>query len=382
VMTYLCLQACGEKPILCGNIYGSGYEEMPLTEAALIAGPDQVLVAEVSSGQLELTKEFHPVSAGITNISPDHQDRYRDFEEYAAFKHRIFSAQGPGDYAIVKAHDPLVRAPGQASLQYRGRGRRLPDQTQAPDRFPKTLTFGAHGDQAEVGPHTPPGIDQTNNLSDLPFQGPHNFTNAAMACLLAYGYLAWRQAAEPDSNAARILTAAKEEYQAGLRVTRGRAHPDVEVAPQELFDGLRAFKGLAHRMEPLGERGGVRVINNSMCTNPAAVIASAQGLKDPVHLLIGGVNKGLDFQPLKNYLANGRNPAYLFGTHAESLDAMLGGGHPKFVHMSEAFLAATKEARPTHYIMLAPGCASTDQFEDFVDRGNVFKAIAKEWLES
>jgi UDP-N-acetylmuramoylalanine--D-glutamate ligase len=382
VMTYLCLLACGEKPVLCGNIYGSGYPEQALTEAALSAESDQVLVAEISSAQLELTEHFHPVSAGITNITPDHQDRYRDLEEYSGFKHRIFAAQGGRDFAVVKANDPAVRAPGQVSLQYRGRGRRSSLGANPVREVSKTLTFGAHGEHAEVGPDTLTVLNQTIKLSDLPFQEPHNFTNAAMACLLAFGYLKWRAEAEPTSNAARLLAKAKAEYREGHRVVRGMSVPNVDVAPRELFDGLRAFRGLAHRMEPLGSKGGVSVINNSMCTNPIAVVTSAQGLRDPVHLLIGGVNKGLDFQPLRNYLANGRNSAYVFGSDAEQLRKMLGEQYPTFLHMSEAFAAATKIARAGEYIMLSPGCASTDQFEDFVDRGDVFKRIAKEWLES
>ena len=150
--------------------------------------------------------------------------------------------------------------------------------------------------------------------------------------------------------------------------------------PTGIIDGLRSFKGLAHRMERLGERDRVRVINNSMCTNPDAVIKSAMAVKDPSHLLIGGVNKGLDFGPLKHYLANHRHRAYLFGSDAANLDAMLGGGYPTFRTLQEAFAAATEKAVPGEVIMLAPGCASTDQFRDFRERGDVFRDIAKEWL--
>jgi UDP-N-acetylmuramoylalanine--D-glutamate ligase len=150
--------------------------------------------------------------------------------------------------------------------------------------------------------------------------------------------------------------------------------------PIGIVEGLQSFKGLAHRMEWLGERDRVRVINNSMCTNPDAVIKSAMAVRDPSHLLIGGVNKGLDFGPLRHYLANHRHRAYLFGSDAANLDAMLGGGHPTFRTLQEAFAAATDKAVPGEVIMLAPGCASTDQFRDFRERGDVFRDVAKEWL--
>jgi UDP-N-acetylmuramoylalanine--D-glutamate ligase len=145
---------------------------------------------------------------------------------------------------------------------------------------------------------------------------------------------------------------------------------------------LTQFAFIAHRMEPLGSRDGIRVINNSMCTNPDAVVASAQAVRDPVHLLMGGVNKGLDFRRLRNYLANGRNRSYLYGRDANELDAMLGGNLPVFTTMVEAFEAATAQATAGEVIMLAPGCASSDQFRDFRDRGEAFRAMASRWLES
>jgi UDP-N-acetylmuramoylalanine--D-glutamate ligase len=135
-------------------------------------------------------------------------------------------------------------------------------------------------------------------------------------------------------------------------------------------------------MEAVGEKNGVKVINNSMCTNPAAVISSSRAIAARQHLLLGGSNKKLDFEPLQNYLEKSHNKAYLFGCDAESLNAQLGGGFPVFETMAEAFQDAVRNANAGEVIMLAPGCASMDQFRDFEDRGNVFKTMAKEWLES
>ncbi len=386
VMTYLCLKACGEKPILCGNIFGSGYDEMPMTEAALIATPEQILVAEISSFQLEWIKSFKPVAAGITNIWPDHLDRYTGFEEYAATKQRIFDRMDGEDFAVVKANDPVVVPPGGRGAAYRPRRTRSPQAEGISSSKPMVLTFGATGEHAKVEEHELRILTQHVKLEDLPFSEPHNYLNACMAALLTYGALKNKAAHMPDSAAATLLKNAESAELARLKSGRtvyDAKLPDTPILalPPEIVSGLKQFHGLAHRMEYVGEKSGVRVINNSMCTNPDAVIKSASSLRDAAHLLIGGVNKGLDFKPLKHYLANHRHKAYLFGSDASKLNEMLGGDHPIFDTMKAAFEAATQNAVSGEVIMLAPGCASTDQFRDFRDRGIVFKSIAKEWLE-
>lgn len=385
VMTYLCLQACGEKPVLCGNIFGSGFDEMTLTDAALASSPEQTLVAEISSFQLEWVSRFKPVSAGITNIWPDHLDRYSGFDEYAATKMRLFQAMDADDYVVIRANDPVVVPPGGMGAGYRPRRLRSTGADAARSSKPTVLTFGATGEHARVEELELRILNQKVRLDDLPFSEPHNYSNACMAALLAYGALKTRAASDPHSNAAHLLKAAETDEL--CRLKSGRTVYDAPVPkgpilalPMPILDGLKAFQGLAHRMEALGERAGVRVINNSMCTNPDAVIKSATSLRDPAHLLIGGVNKGLDFKPLRHYLANHRHRAYLFGRDGPKLNEMLGAGYPIFDTMKEAFEAATRNAVRGEVIMLAPGCASTDQFRDFRDRGDVFKAMAKEWL--
>lgn len=364
VMSFLCAQSAGLDPILCGNIYGSGFEEVPLTEAALTAQPEQVLVAEISSFQLEWTRDFHPVSAGITNIWADHLNRYNgSLADYAATKQRIFLAQTSDDYAVVRAHDPLVKAP----------------------IGPHVMTFGSGGEHAQVEDDAITVLGYKMAGKKLPFQEPHYLQNAAMASLLVYGLCRWRRERDPNGHAAALLNQAEAEARAAKAARRtvySRRETGVEpwVMPPAIMSGLLDFRGLAHRMEPVGEREGVRVINNSMCTNVDAIIKSAMAIREPKHLLIGGVNKGVDFKPLKNYLANRQSKAYLFGRDAASINQMLGAEWPTFETMQEAFAAATRAVKQGEAIMLSPGCASFDQFEDFRDRGDVFKQIAKEWL--
>jgi UDP-N-acetylmuramoylalanine--D-glutamate ligase len=352
VMTTLALQACGVPAVLCGNIFGSGYDEVSLTDAAAHSHPEQILVAEVSSFQLDSTIDFRPIVSGITNIWPDHLDRYASFAEYSDSKHRIFANQGAGDFVVVRANDPVVTPPGKTRGGYVARGRRRSLIESQQSDLPEVLTFGATGENARVEERDLIVLDRRVPLEDLPFSEPHNYQNAAMASLLAYAAL--------------------------LRTNRAK-HGEL---PECVVQGLKNFRGLAHRMELLGVKSGIRVINNSMCTNPDAVIKSVQAVKDRTHILMGGVNKNLDFAPLRHYLANHRHRAYLFGRDAAELAKMVGGEYQLFPNMQEAFLAATESAKMNEVIMLAPGCASSDSFRDFRDRGNVFRTLAKEWLQN
>jgi UDP-N-acetylmuramoylalanine--D-glutamate ligase len=333
VMTWLCLKAAGVDAILCGNVYGSGYEEIPLTEAAARSRSEQILVAEISSFQLEWVDRFHAISAGITNIAPDHLNRYADFAEYAAFKHRVFANQTDNDTAAVRMGDPVVSAP----------------------RGPVVRTFGHRSDGS------PDAVVDGNSLRaeglEIPldparFVAEHDKLNAGMALLLARG---------------------------ALRAAR----PSHAGDPAE---GLRQFKGLSHRMELVGERLGVKVFNNSMCTNPRAVESSSRSLRGRQHILMGGVNKDLGFEELAAYLHEAGHKIYAFGKDARGIAAQLAqvDDEDKFVAstMKEAFAEAARQAGDGETIILSPGCASFDQFEDFRQRGDVFRQMAKEWLDS
>lgn len=372
VMTYLALRACGLDPLLCGNLYGSGYPEAPLTEAALHGREGQPLVAEISSFGLEWTSTFRPRSAGITTIKPDHLNRYDSFEQYAATKMRIFAGQTEDDYAVVRANDPVVVPPCGQGAGYLPRHRRGAAEAAPKSRehCPHVLTFGATGEHARIEENELTVFDTRVPLDSLPWTEPHNHANAACAALLAYGLLA----ATDSPLTAKALAARPVP---SVYATRAEPKP---ALPPEILDGLREFRGLAHRMELIGEKEGVRVVNNSMCTNPDAVIASAMALRDAGHLLVGGTNKGLDFAPLGRFFGGGRHKVYLFGRDAAEIDREMGGGFPIFATMEEAFVAATKNARPGEAIMLAPGCASADQFRDFRHRGDVFRELAREWM--
>jgi UDP-N-acetylmuramoylalanine--D-glutamate ligase len=148
-----------------------------------------------------------------------------------------------------------------------------------------------------------------------------------------------------------------------------------------ILDALKEFQGLSHRMEFVAKKRGITFINNSMCTNPAAVKASLQSIPTKVHALIGGVNKDLSFADLKSFFETKQIDVKLFGRDAQTINQELGGNYQVWSTMKEAFDAATNEAKDGEIVMLVPGCASMDQFRDFRHRGDVFKTYVMDWTE-
>ncbi len=331
VMLWSILKGAHQDAYLCGNIAGSGYPEMTLTEAAMTAGPESFLVAEISSYQLEFVSTFRPRVAAITNVTPDHMDRHPDFADYHATKMRIFDRIADEDRAVINLDEP--------SLSIEEIQRKVQENR-------KIITFSPSGNHIGNGQTRRDGENlilsgETVPIASLPLSGDHNLTNAMMA---------WEMAA------------------AVVRPSIG------------MLEGLREFRGLANRMEPLGEFRGVTVINNSMCTNPAAVIASSKSVPGRQHLLMGGITKNLDFQPVGEYLSSTPHAVYLFGPDPARLQSMLGREWPAFQSMESAWHAATQAAAPGDTILLAPGCASADPYVNFRERGDAFKEMVRSWM--
>ncbi len=319
-MTTMALQAMGFDAVLCGNIFGSGLPEQPLTMAALNSTKDQVLVAEVSSFQLEWVSKFRPKAAAITSLSPDHQDRYNSYDHYVDTKFNIFRGQKGVDLAAVTSKDPIDP---KATVK-------------------RVLPFGSS--------YAPAFVDDVKIAleyfsvprSEFKVLGKHNHMNIAIAMTLASHF-----------------------------VKRDKLPLAIEA--------LKEFKGLSHRMEFVEEKRGIRFINNSMCTNPAAVKASLESIETPIHVLIGGVNKDLSFEGLKDFFANRSGSVQIFGRDAQQINQELGGNYQVWSTMKEAFDAATQVAKEGEIVMLAPGCASMDQFRDFRHRGDVFRTYVTDW---
>jgi UDP-N-acetylmuramoylalanine--D-glutamate ligase len=256
----------------------------------------------------------------------------------------------------VRSHDPIV----------------------IPPKRPQVLQFGATAQDARIEEDAIEFFGVRFETSKWLLRETHNLANASMAALMAYAYL--EQIQHPT--VVKAVQDRQTDFIAKRTVYSGRRELPSRAMPPVIIEVLAKFAGIRHRMEFLGERNGVRVINNSMCTNPDAVIKSVTSVRDSVHVLLGGVNKDLDFRPVKALLGNRRHQAYLFGRDAKQIQDQIGGLGETFDTMQEAFRAATEKAARGEVIMLAPGCASSDQFRDFRHRGDVFIELAKEWLHN
>lgn len=334
VLTWLLVAACSPSR-LCGNLSGSGYPEETLTEAAVAATEQDVLVAEVSSFQLEWVDAFRPQAAAITNITPDHLDRHPSFEDYQQTKLRLFARQQAEDCAVVNLSEPslpvdflLPYVPGGVETRFIGREGSEAART----------TFG---DSRWI-------LDGYGELARdcLPLFGRHQAVNFAMAWELAMGILG--DAANPEA----------------------------------MLAAIKGFRGLAHRMERVAEWRGVTIINNSMCTNPAAVIANAESLPMRQILLMGGSTKGLDFEPLRRYLDRAPHRVILFGPKLPGgLHEQLGPHWPAMERLEDAFALAMQEAQAGEAVVLSPGCASAAPYTHFRERGAAFQEIVASWIK-
>ena len=324
------LEADGRDTLIAGNVV-AGDIRMALVTAAHKAKANSVIVAEISSFQLERTQRFRPRIAALLNVTDDHLDRHTNFEEYAALKTRIFANQGDGDWAIVNADDPV-------SSRLTPRGPRVLRFSRVSE--PEEGAF-LRGDQMIVRI----GGQETDVLSveDIPLRGTHNQENALAACCAAAAFGA---------------------------------------KPESIARAVREFKPIEHRMEPVAVIGGVEYLNNSMCTNVMAAVRSIEAIEEPVVVIAGGVHKGGDLRPLAKTIAAKAKHLVLIGNSAEELrDAMAVEGYDRITmsdSLRDAVLTAKAAASPGDVVMLAPVCASFDMFVDFEDRGRQFKEIVEE----
>lgn len=332
-MAWQVASAAGLNAVLCGNISGSGFKEQTLTEAAESSPSDAVLVAEISSYQLEWVTQFRPRVATVTNVTPDHFDRHPHFQDYFDTKMRLFAQMQEGDTAVVNRAEPSV--PPNQVRQKTMPACRLVD-------VHDVATFDASSKQIQF-------CGECFDTSRMQVVGSHNVANACLALTLVHSFMG------------------------SVSATQARA----------MLDSLADFRGLEHRMERIGSKSGITIVNNSMCTNPGAVIASSSALDCPHVLIMGGTMKGLDFAPVGDYL-RGRPEVtvVLFSEFAGDLAASMQIEASRFETLEQAFLASVSMARDGECVVLAPGCASAYPYTNFRERGEAFRMMAKEWLNS
>ncbi|MFB3894896.1 MAG: UDP-N-acetylmuramoyl-L-alanine--D-glutamate ligase [bacterium] len=286
-----------------------------------------LIVSEISSFQLETITTFKPFVSLLLNLTPNHLDRYPDFESYANAKARIFEFQDETDFAVINADD-------QESQKYL-------------DRIKAKKIFFSKWKELEEGIFVKEGnivvrCGQMNEgimaANELSIPGEHNLENALAAISIA--------------------------------VCCG-------IDPGQLAPVLREFKGVEHRIEFIRERNGVKYYNDSKATTVVAVTTALKSLPKPIILIAGGRDKGSDYSPLRSLLTEKCKQLILIGEARDKMFGALMGSCPivEAKSMQEAIETAATTAEQGDNVVLSPACSSYDMFTDFEERGRVFKQL-------
>jgi UDP-N-acetylmuramoylalanine--D-glutamate ligase len=319
-----------EALLLAAGLRARAAGNLGLPALELVGAKIDVAVLEVSSFQLEAVEAFRPRVAVVLNVTPDHLDRHGSFEGYLAAKAKLLAQQGPEDTAVLNFDDAAVRG-----LASRTRARVVPFRTQGP------LEHGAFYEAGCIVLAEPDGARERYSLSGLRLAGVHNRENAVAALAAA--------------------------------VAAGAAARRAVVA-------FAKFEGLPHRMQSVARRGGVEWVNDSKATNPGAALRSLLSYESRLVWIAGGRDKGLDFRELADAAQGRVRAAVLIGEAAGKLETALAGRVP--VHdagtLERAVALAARLAQPGDVVLLAPACASFDQYRDFEQRGEHFRALVQE----
>jgi len=308
------------------RVFVGGNLGTPFASAA--DDPYDWAVVEVSSFQLETIDAFRPAVAVLLNITEDHRDRYPDFASYAAAKMAIFRNQGLADAAVVNAEDREVTA----------RIEQVPSE-RIPFSLSRPLTTGVFRDGEEMV-HRDGSVEERYGMSLLRVRGLQNVENAMAAI-----------------GAARRMG----------------------VPSDAVREGLSAFAGLPHRVEFVREVRGVSFFNDSKGTNVGAVLKCLEGFPEPVVLIAGGKDKGVDFRPLRDPLGRRARAAILLGEAQGRMKRELMGSVPILLagSLDEAVGQAAECAREGDVVVLSPACSSFDMFRNFEERGEAFREAVR-----
>jgi UDP-N-acetylmuramoylalanine--D-glutamate ligase len=316
------LAMAGRRVAVCGNI------GTPLSEVALGDRPEWMAV-ELSSFQLHDMLLIRPTVGVLTNLSPDHLDRYDSLEEYYEDKRRLFLNATPESTWVTNADDPASR---DAAAGASGTTLQFSTRSRSDGWYDRPL------DRLRIGP------EEILPRADLHLFGDHNVANA--------------------------LAAALAVHRTG-------------VALPVIAEGLRTFRALAHRMEPVGEVEGVLYINDSKATNVSSTEVAVAALARPFVLLLGGRHKGEPYSRLAPYLKDRCRAVVAFGEAGPIVAADLEGHAPIEAVSSTDFDAvmarARALARPGDAVLLSPACSSYDMFKNYEQRGARFRDIVTSW---
>ena len=322
-----------------GNVYIVGNIGTPYIGIAFDSTDDDVIVVEVSSYQLETSPTFHPHIAIFTNITPDHLERHKTFEIYAAVKRSMVRNLNENDYVIYNREDENLQ----------------PDAF--PNSSPKFLGFtSAAGSIPELGAWLENGeiiLDIGKGSMDkypknmIKLRGLHNVENTMCAIL-----------------AARIMGASQSN----------------------IIDSVSEFDGYPHRIEFVREAGGVKWFNDSKATNPESTITALRSFEEPIVLILGGRDKGTSLDSLVRQVKNKVERVILLGEAAERFENALReygfGNIVRVASLKDAVAEARNCARPGRVVLFSPACASFDMFMSFEQRGDVFRSLVSEMKEA
>jgi len=295
----------------------------PVSSLAGALDPAATVVCEASSFQLEDSTAFAPEAAVLLNLSPDHLDWHGSTSAYLAAKKRIFAHQGLSDLAVVNGNE--------AGL------------TELPGTDVRTIRFGTAAD-CEMRLEAKRLVWRGRPLigaADVRLRGRFNLFNAMAA--------------------------------AAVCLERG-------IDPEPVATALREFAGLPHRLEHVAGIEGVEYINDSKATNPGAAIAALEAVGDGAHLILGGSLKGDNFEQLAGQVGGYCRACYLIGEAEGQLAEDLADAGVELVRcgdLERALREASRRAKPGEVVLLSPACASFDQYRDFEERGEHFRALVR-----
>jgi UDP-N-acetylmuramoylalanine--D-glutamate ligase len=320
------LRTASLPTILAGNI------GTPLIACVERMTPDTVTVVELSSFQLELVHTFRTDISVFLNLTPDHLDRHGSMDFYAAAKARIFAHQTEQDFAVLNADDAATTplAPARPRLYWFSRKQRV-----AQGAFLRGNEIVFRDDGKE---------DVILKQDEVPLPGAHNLEN--------------------------VLAAVAATRLAG-------------VGARAVRDGVLSFAGVEHRLEFVAEVNGVRYYNDSKATNVDATLKALDAFPGRILVILGGKDKGSDYTPLQSPLRERAILALLIGAAADKIASQIDGAVAieGAGTMERAVEIAARAAHPGDVVLLAPACASFDQFENYEHRGRVFKALVRELVQ-
>jgi UDP-N-acetylmuramoylalanine--D-glutamate ligase len=318
-----------EFPTLVGGNIGT-----PAISLAERAGKGTLIVLEVSSFQLETIQTFRPKVSVILNVTPDHLDRHRTFEAYVDAKARIFENQHAGDFTVLNADDST-----SVSMATRTKAQVFWFSRQ------KEVQQGAWVHEGKILFRDKSGQREILQASEIPLKGAHNLENVlAAVCASAL----------------------------------------MGAAPEKIRQAVHDFKAVEHRLEFVAKINGVDYYNDSKATNVDATIKALESFPANIHLILGGKDKGSDYTVLNDLLRQRVKRVYTIGAAAAKIESQIvssKNGGPEVVHaetLDNAIRKANAVAQPGDVVLLAPACASFDQFKNYEQRGKVFKGVVDE----